>query len=397
MAQVYRSTIYASMVWLLATIFVAYSFSLNTAAAVFSSAIQISLHASNLGVALASGAFILGFACMQIPAGHLLDRYNARLVVSGGVLLLASGNLLISFSTHIFAYAVANLIQGMGASFAFIAAAVLISQWFPEKRFPILFGLTQTLSCIFSAIIHYYFTVILSTHTWNSLYQSLAVFGFILLTLVFLIIKSPARFKNAAQLSLRQSLALVFHQKQILLCVLAAASSFGALLAYAGFWFMHIQAFYSIDTLQATMMSGLIFIGIGIGTPFWGWLSNLLRSRILVIHVTLCLGLIALLLGIYLPHYHNLIITKVISFLTGFFLSGSMLFYTMVNEYSALTTRGVAISLLNTSVFLFNTLLLFIPYLFYTALSKGFFTSLWVLPVCVIFSILVLHFIKDSL
>src|SRR5476651_2215637 len=129
--------IYGSIVWLIATLFFFYSFCLNTAAAVFSETIKSSLHASNLGVSLATGAFILGFACMQIPAGYLLDKYNARFVVSSGVFLLAVGNVLISFSDNLIVYTLSNFMQGMGASFAFIAAAVLISQWFSGKIFPI--------------------------------------------------------------------------------------------------------------------------------------------------------------------------------------------------------------------------------------------------------------------
>ena len=47
----------------------------------------------------------------------------------------------------------------------------------------------------------------------------------------------------------------------------------------------------------------------------------------MILHVTLVLGAMFLLLGLYLPHFNvnTLIITKIIAFLIGFFLSGSML------------------------------------------------------------------------
>lgn len=390
--------VYGLIVWFIATLFVIYSFCLNTASAVFSEAIKTSLHASNLGVSIATGAFILGFACMQIPAGYLLDKYNARFVVSSGVFLLAAGNVIISYSDNLIVYTLSNFIQGVGASFAFIAAAVLISQWFSGKIFPILFGLTQTLSCILAGVIHYYFTVMLTTHTWNEIYQGLAVFGFVLLVLTLIIVKSPVGYKRAANISLIKSLAIVLSNKQIWLCSIAAATSFGMLLAYAGFWYVRIQAYYSVENLQAVIISGMVFFGIGIGTPMLGWISNIVKSRVMVIHVTLCIGVMALLLGIYLPHFNidTLIIIKVVSFLIGFFLSGSMLFYTMVSEFSTNNTRGVAISVLNTAVFLFNTLMLFIPYLFLTIISKDFFTYLWILPFFVMISLLLLYFTKDT-
>jgi MFS family permease len=391
-------TSYRYIIWFIAALFVVYSFCLNTASAVFAQAIKTSLGSDNFTVSIAMSAFILGFACMQIPAGYLLDKFNARFVVSSGIFLLAAGNILISYSGTITLFTLSNFLQGVGASFAFISAAVLISQWFSEKQFPILFGLIQGVSCTLAGIIHYYFTLALNTYSWNEIYRSLSFFGFALFILSLLIIKSPSGYKREQSGSLKQSLGIVLKNRQIVLCSIACATSFGVLLAYAGLWYIKIQMYYSLANLQAVVISGLIFFGIGIGTPFLGWISNKIKSRVIVIHVTLCLGTMALMLGIYLPHFklNTLIIIHMISFLIGFFLSGSMLFYTLVSEYSTNATRGVGISVLNTAVFLFNTLMMFIPYLFITTESADFFTYLWVLPFFILISILLLYFIKDS-
>ncbi len=390
--------IYGYIVWFIATLFVVYSFCLNTASAVFSETIKTTLDTSTVGVSIAMSVFIFCFACMQIPAGYLLDKFNPRFVVSAGILILATGNVLISYSDNLILFTLSNAIQGCGASFAFVSAAVLIAQWFPEEKFPILFGLTQATSCILAGIIHYYFTIELTIHTWNVIYRCMALFGFALFLLSALCIKSPPHYQHDENISLKNSLITVLRNKQIILCALAAAMSFGVLLAYAGTWFIKIQAYYSVENLQAVIISGVIFLGIGIGTPFLGWFSNKVKSRIMVIHVTLCLGTMLLLLGIYLPHFEfqNLILVQIISFFIGFFLSGSMLFYSIVSELSTNATRGVAISVLNTAVFLFNTLMMFIPYLFLTSISTQFFTYLWTLPFFILISILLLYFIKDS-
>lgn len=392
-----KKKVYGYLVWLVATLFVAYAFCLNTAAAVFSEAIKTSLQASNLEASLATGTFILGFACMQIPAGYLLDKFNARYVVSSGILILALGNIMISLSNNLLLFSLSNFLQGVGASFSFIAAAVLISQWFSAKLFPILFGLSQTLSCISAGIIHYYFTLALQIYTWQNLYLALACFGLVLLAVAVIIVKSPDNYKRVKNPSLPHSLALVLKNKQILLCTLAAATSFGVLLTYASFWYMPVQTFYSMDKLQAVVISGMIFVGIGIGTPLLGWISNIVKSRIMVIHASVVLGTIFLLLGIYFPHHKTdtLIIIKIISFLMGFFLSGSMLFYTLVSELASKATCGVAISVLNTAVFLFNSMMIFMPYFLVNSASTEFFTYIWVLPCCILISILLMHFIKD--
>lgn len=390
--------IYGYIVWLVATLFVVYAFCLNTAAAVFSEAIKATLHASDLGVSLAAGAFILAFSCLQIPAGYLLDRFNARFVVSAGVLMLAVGNLLIAYSDNFTMFILSNFIEGLGAAFSFVAAAVLISKWFSAKLFPVMFGMTQALSCIFAGIIHYVFTLALKTHTWNNIYLTLSFFGFALFLVTITVIKSPSSSPSRAPISLIKSLMSVLRSRQILLCCLAAGASFGVLLAFAGMWYLPITLYYNVPSLDAVMISGIIFVGIGVGTPLLGWVSNLVKSRVVVLHVTLVTGTMALLLGIYLPHFdsHTLMIIKLVSFLIGFLLSGSMLFYTIVSEIATDANRGVAIGLLNTAVFLSNTIMLFIPYLFITPLSGHFFTYLWILPFIVLISILTLYFIRDT-
>lgn len=101
---------------------------------------------------------------------------------------------------------------------------------------------------------------------------------------------------------------------------------------------------------------------------------------------------------IYLPHFmiNNYYIIETVSFLTGFMLSGSELIYTIVSEMSSNNTRGIALSVTNTGVFLFNTIILLVPYAFITKTSTQFFTYLWVLPFCVMIAILMSYFIKET-
>lgn len=390
--------IQASIIWLIVSLFVVYSFCLTTAAAVFTDAIKTSLNVSIFELSIATGAFIFGFACMQIPIGYSLDRFNAKYIVSGGILLLSLGNLALSFANNIIWLAFSNFLQGLGASGAFVASAVLISQWFPKKLFPILIGLTQSAACIASGGLHYIFASMLENHSWNEIYQFLSAFGALLLLASLIFVRSPESGRVDA-ISLKQALVKTFKNNQILLCSIAAATSFGVLLSFASFWYLDVHKFYLIEKLDSVIISSAIFLGIGIGTPILAWISNILHSRTAVLHFSLVLGTMFLLLGVYLPHFsiNTLIIIKVVSFFIGFFLSGSMLFYTMVSELSSSAYRGVALSVLNTFVFIFNTLMLFIPQLFVTNYSKEFFTYLWTLPFFILISVLLLYFIKDTL
>jgi MFS family permease len=197
---------------------------------------------------------------------------------------------------------------------------------------------------------------------------------------------------------LGKSLSIVFKNRQIWICTIAGATSFGALAAYASFWYLSVQKYFSVSIPDSLVISGMIFFGIGIGTPFFGWLSNKIHSRKFAIHISVVLGTIFLIMCLYLPHFNintNLII-KFVSFCLGFFLSGSMLYYTCVSELSSSNTRAVGLGLINTFVFIFNTMFLFIPQLLITNTSPTYFTYLWVLPVSVLISIFFAYFVKET-
>lgn len=386
------------LIWFIATLFVVYAFFLNTAGAVFADTIKGYLQLSDAGTAFAVGSFILGFAFMQIPAGFLLDRFPIRYVASGGLFLLALGNFTLTLASTLPLFALSNFVQGLGASFAFIAVGKLTGEWFGPKMFPILFGLTQTISCVLTAIIHYYLVQALETITWQAIYLDFALFGFALLAVTLLFVKSPAGAKQTGQLSFGKSLALVCKNKQNWICAVAGATSFGVLAAYGSFWYMEVEKYFLVDASNSLIISGMIFVGIGVGTPFFGWLSNRIQSRKLAIHMSVVLGTIFLIMGLYLPHFNvdTYLPIQIISFLIGFFLSGSMLYYTCISELSANTTRGFALGLINTFVFIFNSALLFIPQFFVTQTSTSYFTYLWVLPVSVLISIFLSYFVKET-
>nr|MCH9770723.1 MFS transporter [Gammaproteobacteria bacterium] len=223
--------------WFIATLYVIYSFTLTTAAAVFSPKIKSALDLSAVQATLAVTAFVVGFACMQIPAGYLLDKYRTRYVVTAGILILAIGNLTTSFANNLLVFSAANFVQGIGASFAFVAAGVLIGQWFKPKTFPILFGLTQALACILSGILHYCLAKALDDNTWSELYFALSAVGFILVIVAFSFIRSPTKKIPHSKLSLIAALKKVCIKPQLWLCTIAAATSLGVLLAYASFWY----------------------------------------------------------------------------------------------------------------------------------------------------------------
>lgn len=94
------------------------------------------------GLALLGVAQIAMYTAMQIPAGHLLDRFGPMRVMVAGSVLMALGQAAMAI-TDSFALALgARLLLGAGDAPIFISATRLIAAWFPPRRVPVLVQVT---------------------------------------------------------------------------------------------------------------------------------------------------------------------------------------------------------------------------------------------------------------
>jgi len=354
---------------------------------------------------MAVSFFVIGFAIFQIPSGILLDKFNNRIVLFIAILTLAIGCFLTAFSKNLVSYALANILQGIGASFAFTAVGKAVSCWFSITLFPIMFGLSQTLSCFLSGAIHVALSRALEVMTWNKVYLILTVAGVIVFFLNLLFFrnrKSGASEGNnndeeSEDIPILPSLLKVIKNRQVWICTIVASLSFGALLSYSGLWYSGITKAYHVGNFPTSVIGILLFVGIGIGTPLWGAVSNWVKTKKGVMHVTLSLGMIFMLLVIYLPHYHSStqLIGYINNFCVGLLISSSMLTYTSVAEIVPPELTGLAIAFVNMFVFIVNTIYLSLPnYLFIK--GANFQEVYWLFPASIALSICFLIFIKEE-
>lgn len=94
------------------------------------------------GLALLSVTQVAMYAAMQIPAGHLLDRFGPMRVMVAGSLLMAAGQAVMAFTDSYGLALGARVLLGAGDAPIFISATRLIAAWFPPRRIPVLTQLT---------------------------------------------------------------------------------------------------------------------------------------------------------------------------------------------------------------------------------------------------------------
>ncbi|MBL8374479.1 MFS transporter [Accumulibacter sp.] len=103
---------------------------------------ELSLGAGSLG--LLTSAYFLSFAAAQLPLGMLLDRFGARRVESGLLLIAAVGAATFALGQGIADLAIGRALIGLGVSACLMAAFKAFSQWFPAERQASLTGWIMT-------------------------------------------------------------------------------------------------------------------------------------------------------------------------------------------------------------------------------------------------------------
>jgi len=154
---------------------------------------------------------VVVYACAQVPAGVLLDRFGSRALIAGGATLMASGQLILAMSESLPLAIAARAVVGLGDAFTFISVLRLVPHWFAPKRVPLLTqvtGICGQLGQVLSAVP---FLALLTATTWETAYLSVAALGVLGLALVLAVVKDTPHGRVVAEetMTMRATLASV--------------------------------------------------------------------------------------------------------------------------------------------------------------------------------------------
>ncbi len=243
---------------------------------------QYHLSASQLGIL--SSLFLLGYTLMQIPCGVLFDLYGPRRLMTITMLLAAVATFFFIATPSYPIALTARFFMGIGSAFAYVGPLVLAARWLPKKHFVIAAGLLQlmgSVGAIFGEAPLAKFSALTSAYTviaWVSLigvFLALAYFTFIR--------DYPPHTKHPYsqfKFNLAAHLKYVVHRQQNWIAALYALATWAPTSALGALWVVpFLSIYYAINTTQAGSLASFLWIGVGLGGPLLGWLSNYQHSR----------------------------------------------------------------------------------------------------------------------
>ncbi|BCL53588.1 MFS transporter [Francisella tularensis subsp. holarctica FSC022] len=306
--------------------------------------------------ALGSAFFWSIIICQLFLAGPIIDKFGFRLISPISITISATGVILFVVAANLgslsMAY-IARITTGLGVSFATISYLKAVSVWFEPRKFAFAASFLATAAMIGAlcaqAPLAYLITI---CGDWKMAMLLFSVASLLIAVVYYIVVrdfnpKQPEASSPNNQLKTLDVLKEVIKNKNNWLLTFYVGLSFTAVDAFAGFWGnSYFREAYHISREEAASIISMIFIGMAIGSPIIGKLSEILDSRKGVMIFFHIIGTIAL--SFVLLTKTSSTISAILLFIFGLCLGIYMLSFAIGNHINPIIITATVAAFINT-------------------------------------------------
>ena len=140
--------VHAWAVWTVSAVFFFYKYVIEISPSVMAKDLMASFHIGGAELGNLASSYYYSYFLMQLPVGLLLDRFGPRRITTLAIALCGIGIYFFSHSETFASAMIARFIIGIGAAFGAINIFKLCANWFPEKWFAFMAGLSMTVAML---------------------------------------------------------------------------------------------------------------------------------------------------------------------------------------------------------------------------------------------------------
>lgn len=325
------------LVWGICALFFLYEFLLRTVIGTYQHPLMSDLGLTSFQFSILSTTiFLLVYGSMQIPVGLIVDNIGLKKSLLIGCVCCTISS--IGFA-HADSYAVAlsyRMLMGFGASFGFICMLISVHDWMPHKYSAIFIGLSQFIGTLGPMIAAGPLESLSETTgvSWRLIFTLLGLMGFVIIVLIFFFAENNNQ-KAGNFLILYKSeklstsiLRLFTRIQPWYIAILSTCLYFTIeyLSENEGRSFLALKG---ISPNHAGYMITTAWIGYAIGCPLFGFLSDMLERRKVVLNFCSILALLSITTLLYSP---NKVHMQIAFFMLGLSASGQSVGFATVAE-----------------------------------------------------------------
>lgn len=355
--------------WLLAVSFVVLVFTLQTGYAVTNIGMKQEMGLSVAQVGFIGSIYTWVFAITQFGSGSMLDRLGMRWLLPSACGLVSIGGIIFSMAPNAEVLVLGQFFMAAGASFGFIGAGFVGGQWFAPSKYSIMFTWVQFAASISAILGQQALAIAVRDFDWRIIILCMALGGVVITLLMFLFMRESHRpemerkpwpgFKKFFE-ELFDSVNEVAAVRDAWVNALIGGATFGSMLALGVVWGPRFLIAAGMEIGDAYSVSAMMWLGLALGAPCFGWLSDRVKKRKWPMAMGCFLQLIAILFIIFDSGMDQSTAT-VTFFLWGFFAGGSMLNFPIGAELVRPSLIGTSAAVVNAVQFIVGGLIMAIP------------------------------------
>ena len=257
-------------------------------------------------------AFFWIYAIMQIPTGILADRVGPRRTAAAGAATMSVGAIAFAVAGTYATALVGRGLVGLGASVIFVCILRFAANWYRADEFGAVTGLTFAVAGLGGVLATTPLALVVDATGWRAAIGGAGVFGLFVAVAILAVVRddpASAGFEpirgvpDQPTLStgdLRANLDAVLRDRFTVVVSALLFCVSGVNLTLFGLWGIpYVVQTYDVSVTYASTITLLGAIGILVGSPTIGWLSDRLerRTELMVlagVGYTVALGAIAI-------------------------------------------------------------------------------------------------------
>lgn len=338
--------------WVLCVIFYGYQYFLQVSPSVMTQDLMRDFGVNATALGSLAGSYFYTYSAMQIPVGLAFDHFSVRRPLTIAALLCTLGCFLFAatpfFSITIFG----RLLIGLGGAFGAVGTMYIAATWLPARFFSLLLGLDVAAGMLGAICGQAPLAFLTDKFGWHNTAFIFTGVGILLAIIIWCVMRDlprknrPVDNKKAQKYSVLHGLKHIMRNRQIWLLAIYGGLMFMPISVLGSLWgtpfLMHK---YGINNTAAGKIITMLFIGMAIGTPFFGWLSDHVKRRKAILLVAALGSLICILGVIYLSLSQYFTSLLLLSY--SFFAGGSLVCFAAAHESDKTNSAGVTMGFVN--------------------------------------------------
>ncbi len=317
---------------------------------------------------LASGYFY-PYAIMQLPTGILSDSWGARKTITLFFLITSIGSVILGLSLNISWAIIGRILVGLGVSTLYVCALKILSQWYKGEEFATMTGFLIAIGGMGLLVSTIPLALLSNAVGWRIPFIITGIITLILAVVVWIFVRNSPQelgmksitMKNSSrkeEVSIYSGSIKVLSHKYFWPAYIWMFCTTAIYLAFGGLWGgPYLIQIHGMTKVEASRVLSMIAVGMIIGSPMMGLLSDRLKRRKIVVIASSCILLLIMIFLYYgvssIPTFGLYLICLGI----GLFSVGTMAIgYALIKDMFPIEIAGTSTGIANFFPFLMGAI-----------------------------------------